>query len=135
MTIQTLKDWYAVLEVSPTATHEQVKRAYRQKAFVCHPDRGGSAFRMKAVNEAWAVLGDPELRRQYDAEVREERDRQGREVVRVLVRPIPARAVTKNAPAPPETFVSDLGRMGMVVAFWIGKMIRIVRRRIGRLFK
>jgi curved DNA-binding protein CbpA len=135
MAIQTLKDWYGVLEVVPTATQEEVKRAYRRKAFVCHPDRGGSAFRMKAVNEAWAVLGDADLRRQYDAEVREELGRERREGGREDARTADRVVVMEKAAVPSETFITDLGRVGMVVAFRLGRGFRSVVRFIRRFLK
>jgi molecular chaperone DnaJ len=64
------KDYYKVLGVSPEASHEEVRRAYRRLAKEHHPDRhGGSRAaeeRFKAITEAYRVLGDPEKRKQYD---------------------------------------------------------------------
>jgi DnaJ-class molecular chaperone len=64
-------DYYAVLEVPETAPPQEIKTAYRKLAFEYHPDRTGgnpeSAERMKAVNEAYAVLSDEGKRREYDA--------------------------------------------------------------------
>jgi hypothetical protein len=59
-------DYYRVLGVAPGADLASVKKAYRQKALECHPDRGGSHEGMVAVNEAWEILSDPDLRRRYD---------------------------------------------------------------------
>ncbi len=63
-------DYYTVLGVSQSAAPEEVKSAYRKLAFEYHPDRTGgdpeSADRMKAVNEAYAVLSNPDKRREYD---------------------------------------------------------------------
>lgn len=59
---------YTTLGVAPTASAADIKAAYRKKASEAHPDReGGSTEAMKAINEAWAVLGDPERRAKYDA--------------------------------------------------------------------
>jgi curved DNA-binding protein len=64
------KDYYKVLGVARDATAEQVKKAYRQLARKHHPDvskAADAAARMSEVNEAYAVLGDPEKRAAYDA--------------------------------------------------------------------
>jgi len=61
-------DHYAALGVPPTATLAEIVRAYRRAAAHAHPDRkGGSHERMQALNEAKAVLTDPERRARYDA--------------------------------------------------------------------
>jgi hypothetical protein len=60
---------YDVLGVPPTATRDQIRRAYLRLARRTHPDAGGSDVRMQAVNEAWAVLGDDSRRRAYDGEL------------------------------------------------------------------
>jgi DnaJ-class molecular chaperone len=64
-------DYYSVLDVAETASSQEIKAAYRKLAFEYHPDRTGgnpeSADRMKAVNEAYAVLSDEGKRREYDA--------------------------------------------------------------------
>lgn len=58
---------YDVLGVLPTASPAEVRRAYLALAREHHPDRaGGSDERMRAVNAAWATLGDPDQRRRYD---------------------------------------------------------------------
>ena len=64
-------DFYRVLGVDEKASPEQIKNAFRKLAFQYHPDRpeadAQSAEKMKAINEAYAVLSDPEKRRRYDA--------------------------------------------------------------------
>ena len=57
---------YEVLGVSPSASSEQVRAAYRAAARDHHPDAGGDQSRMQAVNAAWQVLGDPVRRAAYD---------------------------------------------------------------------
>lgn len=65
------KDYYRILGVAPAATEEEIKRAYRQLALACHPDRNprdpGAGERFKEISEAYAVLADPAKRRDYDA--------------------------------------------------------------------
>jgi curved DNA-binding protein len=64
------KDYYGILGVSRDATEEEIKRAYRRLALKYHPDRCSgdleSEERFKEINEAYAVLGDRDKRREYD---------------------------------------------------------------------
>jgi len=61
------KDYYAILGVLPTATTEDVRRAYRRRAKELHPDHYGENSRpFLEVQEAYGVLGDPSHRRTYD---------------------------------------------------------------------
>jgi DnaJ domain len=57
---------YDVLGVPASATQAEVRAAYRAAARDHHPDTGGDAGRMRALNVAWAVLGDPVRRAAYD---------------------------------------------------------------------
>jgi curved DNA-binding protein CbpA len=70
------KDYYQILNVPPTASPQEIKKAYVRLVKQFHPDRNPkdpeSDERTKAINEAYAVLKDRRQRRQYD------RIRQGR---------------------------------------------------------
>src|SRR4051794_52684 len=65
------KDYYKVLGVKRNATDKEIKSAYRKLARKYHPDvnPGDSTAeaRFKEINEAHAVLSDPEKRKKYDA--------------------------------------------------------------------
>ncbi len=64
-----MKDYYAILGVPKNATQEEIKRAYKRLARQYHPDVNkspGAEARFKEINEAYAVLSDPEKRKIYD---------------------------------------------------------------------
>ncbi|KAG6847927.1 hypothetical protein H0H93_004826 [Arthromyces matolae] len=60
------KDYYKVLGVARDADEKTIKKAFRRAAKTAHPDKGGSEAKMAAVNEAYEVLNNPELRAQFD---------------------------------------------------------------------
>jgi molecular chaperone DnaJ len=63
-------DYYDVLGVGPEASQDEIKRAFRKLAFKYHPDRNkmpNAEEKFKEASEAYAILSDPEKRRQYDA--------------------------------------------------------------------
>jgi len=68
MTSERQKTHYEVLQVDPTASAAVIQGAYRAllKDAGLHPDLGGAPELAQAINEAYAVLSDPKLRREYD---------------------------------------------------------------------
>ena len=64
------KDYYSSLGVAKTATQKDIKAAYRKLARKHHPDvnQGDKSAegRIKELNEAYEVLGDPDKRKKYD---------------------------------------------------------------------
>ena len=64
------KDYYEILGVAKDASADDIKKSFRKLAVKYHPDRnqGDSAAeeKFKEINEAYAVLSDPEKRKKYD---------------------------------------------------------------------
>ena len=64
------RDYYEVLEVSKSATAEEIKKAYRKKAIQYHPDKNPgdkeAEEKFKEAAEAYEVLSDTEKRSRYD---------------------------------------------------------------------
>ncbi len=64
-----MQDHYATLGISPNATPELIKTAYRKKAAQFHPDKNASLeapARFREAQEAYEVLSDAERRKAYD---------------------------------------------------------------------
>ena len=64
------RDYYEVLGIPKTATEAEIKKAFRTTAKKYHPDMHPGdkecEEKFKEAQEAYAVLSDPEKRRQYD---------------------------------------------------------------------
>jgi DnaJ-class molecular chaperone len=65
------KDYYRILGLLRNASDGEIKKAYRKLAMQYHPDRNPGKEewaneKFKEINEAYAVLGDPQKRKQFD---------------------------------------------------------------------
>ena len=59
-------NYYRLFALQPTATEVEIKQRYRQLSLTYHPDKGGRAQDMALINEAYSVLSNSLLRREYD---------------------------------------------------------------------
>lgn len=71
------KDYYKILGINKTASTDDIKKAYRKRVMVHHPDRHVTATEgerkeqekmFKEVGEAYGILSDPKKRSRYDNE-------------------------------------------------------------------
>ena len=66
---QSKEDLYTILGIKKTATNQEIKKAYRQRAKDTHPDKNtaeDTTVKFRLVSEAYETLSDPRARRVYD---------------------------------------------------------------------
>lgn len=70
------KDYYKILGIDRNATDDEIKKAYRKRALVHHPDRHANVSdgekreqekKFKEVGEAYAILSDPQKKNRFDS--------------------------------------------------------------------
>jgi curved DNA-binding protein len=70
MNLMDYKDYYQVLGLKKGASPAEIKRAYRKLAVKYHPDKNPgnkeAEDKFKEINESYAVLSDPQKKKQYD---------------------------------------------------------------------
>ncbi len=63
-------DYYKILGIEKSASADEIKKAFRTLAVKYHPDRNQgdkqAEEKFKEINEAYAVLSDPDKKQQYD---------------------------------------------------------------------
>ena len=62
------EDYYSILGASKSASQDEIEHRYKHLAMRHHPDRGGDVEEMKAINEAYRVLGNAASRLAYDSQ-------------------------------------------------------------------
>ena len=63
------KDYYEILDLDKSATQDEIKSAFKSLAKKFHPDVNRSHVaieKFKEINEAYSVLSDNELRKEYN---------------------------------------------------------------------
>lgn len=59
-------DYYTILGIPRTATHEEIRKAYKKKSMQHHPDRGGDQNEFVKVQQAYEILSNSDKRAAYD---------------------------------------------------------------------
>jgi curved DNA-binding protein CbpA len=111
----TSVDPYQVLQVLPTAEQEVLHAAFRALAMKYHPDRDASARaarRMMELNQAYAMVREPQLRTQVDRARRVSRTPFDRASIPPMngSAPPPSRATGRNATASANATKLESGR-------------------------
>jgi hypothetical protein len=111
------KDFYSILGAAETASQREIERRYKILARRHHPDRGGNAEEMKAINEAYRVLRNADTRRSYDS------SRQAYHDAPIAVTP---------PLSPPSALVSNTvsGRLAAAFLFLLGALVFLFLVRI-----
>ncbi|HEX6731315.1 MAG TPA: J domain-containing protein [Pyrinomonadaceae bacterium] len=110
-------NYYSILGAEETASQDEIERLYKRLAKQHHPDRGGDTEEMKAINEAYRVLGDADLRRVYDSQFHKSDN-----VLRMTQPPL----------SPPSALVPDTvsGRLVGALFFLLGGLVFLFLVRI-----
>lgn len=108
------KNYYMILGISTDAQPGEVKSAYRRLAKEFHPDHfGDESAPFLAIQEAYSVLGDPVLRRNYDVSSMQAHERRKPR----HAEPIRTRTKDEIEPLIPESKHTDLGSPSLLRSF------------------
>ena len=63
-----MNNYYELLSVSPNASRQEIKKAFRERAKLLHPDIAGeeASEKMRKLLAAYQILSDPNRRFKYD---------------------------------------------------------------------
>ncbi len=75
MALKPKRNYYELLQITPDASFDDIKRAYRSLAIEWHPDNNPgdhtASERMSYINEAYKILSNKEEREKYDYSLRD----------------------------------------------------------------
>ncbi|XP_046608121.1 dnaJ homolog subfamily C member 24-like [Neodiprion virginianus] len=76
MSEESFTNYYEILGCDRDSTYEDLKQAYHELVLRYHPDKisatgSSDANKFRKIDEAWKILRDPCLRRQYDVEFKQ----------------------------------------------------------------
>ncbi len=123
------RDYYSILGAGKTASQDEIERLYKRLARRHHPDRGGDAEEMKAINEAYRVLGNAATRRSYDSQrsydsrhAYDSRHQRSEDALRAVLPPL----------SPPAALLPDtvLGRLLGALFFLLAGLVLLFLVRI-----
>jgi len=118
-------DLYRVLQVDPAADPDVIQAAYRVLARKRHPDLVGDEQSMKALNAAWEILGDAELRARYDRDRGEAAAQAARR--RTGTAPSPKPYLREHAGPPPGNPSGPIVGFGRYEGWSLGEIARVDR--------
>ncbi len=76
------KNYYKILQVSVLASQSIIKKSYQKLVRLCHPDRNENRLEadnlLKDINEAYAVLSDPFKRKNFDQELKKQKEKENK---------------------------------------------------------
>ena len=102
------KSYYVILGITPSATANEIKSAYRRLAKEFHPDYyGGDSDVFREIQEAYSVLGDSRRRKEYEHQLK----RKPRNV------PVKTKFHQEAEPLIPEEKPIDMGEISPVRSF------------------
>lgn len=114
-------NYYDILHINPQSTEEEVRSAYKRLALQLHPDHSGhpqATLQMQLLNEAYAVLSNPEKRARYD------REKSASTALAVVAKPANGEQRTEVHPAKKKTADPQLDR-------WLLDQLKGILRVIG----
>ena len=102
------KSYFAILGISPDATLNEIRSAYRRLAKEYHPDHySGGSERFRDIQEAYSVLGNNRRRREYQQRIRKV----------PITRSVRSRTYPEPEPLIPEERTDDIGEISPVRSF------------------